>query len=90
EELWHVAGNEGSIVDAEFPAYDEKYLKQDEVTYPISFNGKTRFKLALPAEASKDDIEKAVMQHTNTQKYMEGKSPKKVIVVPKRIVNIVM
>ncbi|MDA3867377.1 MAG: leucine--tRNA ligase [Salinivirgaceae bacterium] len=90
EELWHVAGNETSIVDAEFPAYEEKYLKQEEITYPVSFNGKTRFKLSLPAEASKDEIEKSVMEHVDTQKYLDGKSPKKVIVVPKRIVNIVM
>lgn len=90
EELWHAAGNTTTVIDATFPSYDEKYLKEDEIEYPVSFNGKTRFKLMLPADASKDEIEAAVMRHENSQKYLEGKTPKKVIIVPKRIINIVL
>ena len=90
EELWHAAGNTSTVIDATFPTYDEKYLKEDEIEYPVSFNGKTRFKLKLPADASKDEIEAAVMGHENAQKYLEGKTPKKVIIVPKRIINIVL
>lgn len=90
EELWHVAGHDTSVVDADFPLYDEKYLKEDEIEYPVSFNGKTRFKMMLPADASKDEIEKTVLDYEKSQKYLEGKAPKKVIVVPKRIINIVI
>ncbi len=90
EELWQISGHQSTIVDAKFPAYDEKYLKEDEIEYPVSFNGKTRFKLSLPAEANKDEIEKTVLDHEKSQKYLEGKAPKKVIIVPKRIINIVV
>lgn len=90
EELWHKAGHESTVIDAEFPVHDEKYLKEDEIEYPVSFNGKTRFKLMLPADASKEDIESEVLKHEKSEKYLEGKTPKKVIVVPKRIINIVV
>ena len=90
EELWHVAGNNSTVIDATFPVYDEQYLKEDEIEYPVSFNGKTRFKLKLPASATKEEIEATVMANENSQKYLEGKTPKKVIVVPKRIINIVI
>ncbi|ALO15033.1 Leucine--tRNA ligase [Salinivirga cyanobacteriivorans] len=90
EELWQISGHESTIVDAEFPAYDEQYLKEDEIEYPVSFNGKTRFKLSLPADASKDEIEKTVLDHEKSQKYLDGKTPRKVIIVPKRIINIVV
>ncbi|RLD91234.1 MAG: leucine--tRNA ligase [Bacteroidetes bacterium] len=90
EELWHTLGNEGTVNDADFPKWEEKYLRENTFTYPVSFNGKTRFKLELPVDLSKDDIKKAALEAPETQKWIEGKTIRKVIVVPKRIVNIVV
>jgi len=90
EELYHILGNKYTVCDAIFPIYDEEYLKETTVKYPISFNGKVRFMLELPADMSKEDVEKIAMANEQTLKYMEGKSPKKVIVVKGKIVNIVL
>lgn len=91
EELWEKLGHEaGTISHAEFPKFDESYLQEDAHEYPVSFNGKMRFKLELPTNMSKDDIEKAVLEAEQSQKWLEGKAPKKVIVVPKKIVNVVI
>ncbi|MGQ1945066.1 leucine--tRNA ligase [Ornithobacterium rhinotracheale] len=90
EELWHVLGNEDSVTRQPYPIFEEKYLKEDNKEYPISFNGKMRFTLSLPLDLSKEEIEKAVMEEPQTAKYLEGKTPKKIIVVPGKIVNIVM
>jgi leucyl-tRNA synthetase len=91
EELWEILGYEsGSVSDAEFPKYNEEYLIENTFAYPVSFNGKMRFKAELPTNMSKDDVEKEVLAMEKAQKYLEGKSPKKVIVVPGRIVNIVV
>lgn len=90
EELWSLLGNDETITYATFPELKEEYIKEDEVLYPVSFNGKMRFKISLPADMSKEDVEKAVLESENAQKWTEGKAPKKVIVVPKRIVNIVI
>lgn len=91
EELWHgPLGNSESVTAAEWPTYEERYLKDDTIEYPVSFNGKMRFKLALPADMSPSDIEKEVLAAEASAKYLEGKAPKKVIVVPKRIVNVVV
>lgn len=91
EELWHgPLGNSASVTAAEWPTYEERYLKDDTIEYPVSFNGKMRFKLALPADMSPSDIEKEVLAAEASAKYLEGKAPKKVIVVPKRIVNVVV
>ena len=89
EEIWNKLGNETSISFAKFPVYNEMYLKEDDIKYPVSFNGKMRFNIILSSESSKEEIEKAVMNHEKTAHYLQGKEPKKVIVVPKRIVNIV-
>lgn len=89
EELWHKIGHNESISNAAFPTFNESYLTEDEKEYPISFNGKMRFTLKLPLEMSKDEVGSAVMSHEKTQHYLEGKSPKKIIVVPGKIVNIV-
>lgn len=89
EELWQKMGHQESISNAAFPTFNESYLTEDEKEYPISFNGKMRFTLKLPMEMSKDEVETAVMSHEKTQHYLEGKSPKKIIVVPGKIVNIV-
>ena len=90
EELWHLLGHKESICDAKWPVYDEEYLKESEVKYAISFNGKVRFSLELSADMSIKEVEAFVLEHENTKKWIEGKSIKKVIVVPKKIVNIVL
>jgi len=89
EELWEQLGHTESIATAAFPVFEEKYLVESTKEYPISFNGKMRFKLELPLDMSKDDIEAAVMAHEKTQAQLAGREPKKVIVVPGKIVNIV-
>ena len=90
EEIWNKLGNENSVTIAEFPKFNESYLVEDQINYPVSFNGKMRFKILLDAELTKDEVEDEVMKHEKTAHYLDGKSPKKVIVVQKRIVNIVM
>ena len=89
EELWESFGNETSVCDAKWPICNEEYLKEDSVKYIISFNGKARFTLEFPVDAERDAIEKTVLSHEESQKWIEGKAIKKVIVVPKKIVNIV-
>ncbi len=90
EELWHALGNTTSVCDAEWPEFCEDYLKEDSVTLGISFNGKTRFTLDFPADAAAADIEKAALEAEQSQRYLEGMTVVKVIVVPGRIVNIVL
>lgn len=90
EELWSVLGHSESIEFAPFPKLDEKYLAEDEIDYPVSFNGKMRFKLSLPADLEVTQIEEAILKDERTVKQLEGKSPKKVIIVPKKIINIVI
>ena len=89
EELWSRLGNTTSVCDALWPSYKEEYLKESSVRYPISFNGKVRFNLELPADMSREEIEKTVLADSQTQKQTEGKTIRKIIVVPGRIVNIV-
>ncbi|RRQ50355.1 leucine--tRNA ligase [Maribacter algicola] len=89
EELWEQLGHTESISTAPFPKFEEKYLVESSKEYPISFNGKMRFKLELPMDMGKEEIEAAVMAHEKTQQQLEGRTPKKVIVVPGKIVNIV-
>ena len=89
EELWSKLGNKESISKASFPKFEEKYLIENVKKYPISFNGKMRFTLELPLALSKDEIESVIMSHEKTIHYLEGKTPKKVIIVPGKIVNIV-
>lgn len=90
EELWHAIGEETTIVAAQWPEYDEKLLVEDSFKYPVSFNGKTRFTIELPREASQDEIREAVLSADEAQKWLQGKTPKKVIIVPGRIINIVL
>ena len=90
EELWHQLGHDTTICDAQWPEHNEEYLVEKSVTYVISFNGKARFNLELPADISREDAEKAALSHENSAKWMEGKTVKKVIVVPGKIVNIVV
>ncbi len=90
EELWHALGNEDTVCDADWPEWNEEYLKEDTFPYAISFNGKSRFVLEFSADATREEIEKAVLAHENSQRWMDGKEPKKVIIVPKKIVNVVI
>lgn len=90
EELWHLLGKKESVSFATLPEVNEDYLKEDSKKYPVSFNGKMRFTLDLPMDITKEEIEKAVMENEQSQKYLEGKTPKKVIVVPGKIVNVVL
>ena len=90
EELWHTLANEGTVCDAAWPKFDEQYLKEDSQTLSISFNGKTRFTLDFPTDASKECIQETALASEQAQKYLEGKQIVKVIVVPGRIVNIVI
>jgi leucyl-tRNA synthetase len=90
EELWQLSGNKNSVSYAQFPAYDEKYLIEDTFSYPVSFNGKTRFSIELPIDMSREQVEQEVLNAPEAQKWLAGSSPKKVIVVPKRIVNVVV
>ena len=90
EELYHVLGNETTVCDATFPKHDEKYLAENTVKYPISFNGKVRFTLELAADLNPKQVEEIALADEQTAKYLDGKSIKKVIVVPKKIVNIVI
>ena len=90
EELWEKLGHEKSLFDQPYPLADASHLKETRITYPISFNGKMRFTIDLDAEASKEEIEKAALADERTAQYIDGKAIKKVIVVPKKIVNIVI
>ncbi len=90
EELWQLAGNAGSVSFAELPACNAEYLIENEYEYPVSFNGKMRFTLSLPTEMATADIETAVLAHEKTLHYLGGNPPRKVIIVPKKIINIVI
>ncbi len=90
EELWDTLGHTTSVCDAQWPAFNEEYLKEDVINYTISFNGKARFNMEFPADAASDAIQAAVLADERSQKWTEGKTPKKVIVVPKKIVNVVI
>lgn len=90
EYLYRALGNSGSIVDAEWPQFEEKYLVESVTKYPVSFNGKVRFTLEIAASATPQEVESAALSAPEAAKWIEGKQPKKVIVVPGRIVNIVL
>ena len=91
EELWVKLGNKaGTISYATFPKFNEAFLVEANISYPVSFNGKMRFKIDLPTALTAKEVEAEVLAFEQTQKYLEGNTPKKVIVVPGKIVNIVM
>jgi leucyl-tRNA synthetase len=89
EELWSLLGHSQSVAFAEFPVYEQKYVVESTKAYPISFNGKMRFTMELSLDLNKEQIEEVVMGDERTKKYLDGRTPKKVIVVPGKIVNIV-
>ena len=90
EELWHLTGGQGSVCDAQWPAFNPDYLVENEVQLTVSFNGKARFQKKFAADAKNDEIQAAVLADEQSQKYLDGKTVVKVIVVPKKIVNIVI
>ena len=90
EELWEKLGHSDSVTIQEWPAFEESHLVESEIHYPVSFNGKMRFKITLPAEFTKEQVEKAVLAYEKTAQYLPDGKPKKMIVVPGRIVNVVV
>jgi leucyl-tRNA synthetase len=90
EELWHMMGHTTTVCDAAWPEFDEAHLKEDTVTLGVSFNGKTRFTLDFPVDATKEQIEETTLASDLTKKYLDGKNIVKMIVVPGRIINIVV
>jgi len=90
EELWHQLGHRSSICIAQWVEADERYLTETKVTYAVSFNGKVRYQLTLPADMPVAEVEATVLSNPQSQKWLEDKKPKKIIVVPKKIINIVM
>jgi leucyl-tRNA synthetase len=90
DELWQLCGNQSSVVNANFPKADEKYLVEDMVTYPVAFNGKTRFMMEIPVNTPKDEIEKLVRRDDRTQVRMNEGEIKKIIIVPGKMINIVV
>lgn len=90
EELWEQMGGSGSVCDAEWPAYNEEYLKENEMQLTVSFNGKARFQMLFAADATNEEIEKTVLANEKSQQYIAGKNIVKVIIVPKKIINIVL
>ncbi|WP_461632646.1 leucine--tRNA ligase [Labilibaculum euxinus] len=90
EELWALCGNATSITKADFPEFNESFVQENIHKYPVSFNGKMRFILELPVNLSRDEIEKEVLSLEKSQKWIDGKTPKKIIIVPNKIINIVV
>ena len=89
EELWEKLGNPKSITQANWPKYESKYLEESNFVYPVSFNGKLKFKLIISKNLSKEDIEKKVMTNEKTIQYLSKKNIKRIIIVPNKIINIV-
>ncbi|MCC8118011.1 MAG: leucine--tRNA ligase [Bacteroidales bacterium] len=90
EELWHAIGHDTTVCDAQWPKHNEEYLKEDEVNYAVQFNGKARFNIQLPVDATQEDAQKAALENPGAAKWIEGKQIRKVVFVPKKIINIVV
>jgi leucyl-tRNA synthetase len=90
EELWHLLGNTGSVCDAKWVKYNEDYLAEDSFRYGVAFNGKVRYEIEFPATASQIEVEETVLKHELSQKWLDGKAPKKVIFVPRKMINVVI
>jgi leucyl-tRNA synthetase len=90
EELWQIYGKESVLSFHPWPLFDESYLAEEIFEYPVSFNGKARFKISLPIDMPNNEIEKAVLADDHTNKWIEGKSIAKIIIVPNKIINIVV
>ncbi len=90
EELWHAIGYDYTICDAQWPSFNEEYLKEDTVTYAVSFNGKARFNISVAADIPREEVERIALENENAAKWIEGKTIRKIIVVPNKIVNVVV
>ena len=90
EELWHAIGNNDTICDAKWPVHNEEYLKEDKVTYAVSFNGKARYNIEVAADTAREEVEKLALEHESATKWIDGKTIREIIVVPNKIVNIVV
>ncbi|MDE5745031.1 MAG: leucine--tRNA ligase [Paramuribaculum sp.] len=90
EELWHILGTDTTVCDAVWPVHNEEYLKEDNVTYAVSFNGKARYNIEVPADMSADEVQKIALENEAAAKWIDGKTIAKVIVVPRKIVNVVV
>ena len=90
EELWHVLGHDTTVCDAEWPAWNEEYLKESTVKYTVLFNGKPRYNIEVPAGTAQDEVQRIALSDEGAARWLDGKQPKKVIVVPNKIVNVVV
>ena len=90
EELWHVLGEQGTVCDAQWPTWNDEYLKESVVKYTVLFNGKPRFNIEVPAGTASDEVQAQALAHEGAARWLDGKQPKKVIVVPNKIVNVVV
>lgn len=90
EELWHALGNDTTVCDAQWPSFNEEYLREDTVNYAVSFNGKARYNITVAADMDPKDVEAAALGHENAARWIDGKQVVKVIVVPRKIVNVVV
>jgi leucyl-tRNA synthetase len=90
EELWMLAGNSSSVLDAAYPVFEEKYVKESSKAYPVAINGKTRTELTIALDATQQQVEEIVLQNEVVQKWLEGKSPQKIIFVKNKMINVVL
>ena len=90
EELWHQLGEQGTVCDAQWPTWNEDYLKESMVKYTVLFNGKPRFNIEVAAGTPSDEVQQQALTHEGAARWLDGKQPKKVIVVPNKIVNVVV
>jgi leucyl-tRNA synthetase len=90
EELWSALGNSGSILDASFPKFEEKYIKESSKAYPVAINGKTRSELTLPLDITEEEVKSIVLKDEVVQKWLEGKEPRKIIYVRNKMINVVV
>lgn len=90
EELWSQLGHTDSVINAPFPVYDDSYMQETDFTYPVSFNGKMRLKISFPLTYTQKEIEPILLSNADVQKWLDNKTPKKIIIVPGRIINIVL
>ena len=90
EELWHLLGNDSTVLDAAFPVFESKYVKETSKTYPVAINGKTRTELTLALDATQQQVEELLMQDPAVIKWLDGKPPKKIIYVKNKMINVVV
>jgi leucyl-tRNA synthetase len=90
EELWSLLGNTSSILDADYPKFEEKYVKESSKAYPVAINGKTRTELTIALDADQKQVEEIVLANETVQKWLEGKTPKNIIYVKNKMINVVI